>query len=410
MNRRVWRTPSAGSLSTLSISDEPLPLEVPKGHYRIEVCAIGLNFADIFALLGLYSATPTGSFIPGLEFSGVVIGIGEEEEKEECQNPFSHSQCQFCTNPIPLLLHGHKYKIGDRVMGVIRFGAYATHLDIPPTLLRPLPPHFNFADGASLMAQFLTAWYAMFDLGNAGDTTNGKKTTLIHSAAGGVGLFGVWLCQQLKYPIIATVGSPQKVEFLNRVYGIPIEQIIVRNANQFGQQLDTAIQFIEQNKPKTSNDISQDHTAIPGGIDIILDSLFGPYFNPAYTRLNPEGRYIIFGAGDMMSQGDSPSWLSLGWKYYTRPTIDPLNMISENKSMMAFNLIWLTHKLDKFEKTYHFILHIVYHLWNSTLPKPHIGRIFSFDEIPQALKYFQSGKSIGKVVILIKEEEGGDAK
>jgi alcohol dehydrogenase len=33
------------------------------------------------------------------------------------------------------------------------------------------------------------------------------------------------------------------------------------------------------------------------------------------------------------------------------------------------------------------------------LQKPYIGEIFSFDELPAALKHFQSGRTIGKVVI-----------
>ncbi len=43
------------------------------GKVRIQIKAVGLNFADIFACLGLYSATPRGSFSPGLEFSGIVV-------------------------------------------------------------------------------------------------------------------------------------------------------------------------------------------------------------------------------------------------------------------------------------------------------------------------------------------------
>ncbi len=41
---------------------------------------MGLNFADIFAIQGLYSATPKGSFIPGLEFSGKINNIGNDVE------------------------------------------------------------------------------------------------------------------------------------------------------------------------------------------------------------------------------------------------------------------------------------------------------------------------------------------
>jgi hypothetical protein len=39
------------------------------------VRAIGLNFADVFAVQGLYSATPKGVFTPGLEFAGDILDI-----------------------------------------------------------------------------------------------------------------------------------------------------------------------------------------------------------------------------------------------------------------------------------------------------------------------------------------------
>lgn len=35
------------------------------GEVQIAVRCIGLNFADVFSCLGLYSATPRGEFIPG---------------------------------------------------------------------------------------------------------------------------------------------------------------------------------------------------------------------------------------------------------------------------------------------------------------------------------------------------------
>ena len=73
--RDVWRIDRAGSLDRLTRRTETLDAPGP-GEARVAVQAIGLNFADIFACLGLYSATPKGSFIPGLEFSGVVDALG----------------------------------------------------------------------------------------------------------------------------------------------------------------------------------------------------------------------------------------------------------------------------------------------------------------------------------------------
>src|SRR3954471_12249913 len=94
--------PKAGSIKNLKLQTEvfapPAADEV-----CVEVKAIGLNFADIFAIQGLYSATPKGSFIPGLEFSGEIIAIGSEVKE---------------------------WKVGDKVMGATKFGGYVSHINI----------------------------------------------------------------------------------------------------------------------------------------------------------------------------------------------------------------------------------------------------------------------------------------
>ena len=67
LERQVYRMPKAGSIRNLKLTTENL--EPPQAdEVCVQVKAIGLNFADIFAMQGLYSATPAGSFIPGLDF------------------------------------------------------------------------------------------------------------------------------------------------------------------------------------------------------------------------------------------------------------------------------------------------------------------------------------------------------
>jgi NADPH:quinone reductase-like Zn-dependent oxidoreductase len=66
-DREVWRIDRAGSLDRLARRAERLPPEPAPGQARVRVEAIGLNFADVFACLGLHSATPRGPFVPGLE-------------------------------------------------------------------------------------------------------------------------------------------------------------------------------------------------------------------------------------------------------------------------------------------------------------------------------------------------------
>src|SRR5512137_335229 len=102
--REVWRISRAGSLDRLSRMAEPLADPAP-GEARVRVHAIGLNFADLFACLGLYSATPRGAFIPGLEFAGVLEALGPAADASTLRP-------------------------GDRVFGLSRFGGYATALNI----------------------------------------------------------------------------------------------------------------------------------------------------------------------------------------------------------------------------------------------------------------------------------------
>ena len=147
----------AGNLKNLRQVKEDLedPAEL---ELQVEVKAIGLNFADIFAIMGLYSATPKGPFIPGLEYSGIVIKVGSKVDT---------------------------FKPGDRVMGVSRFGAYTTHINSDYRYLSVIPGAWSYEEGAAYLVQVLTAYYALVVLGSL----QKGQTVLIHSAAGGVGLW-----------------------------------------------------------------------------------------------------------------------------------------------------------------------------------------------------------------------------
>lgn len=78
--RRVWRSPRLGSLGSMELETVHFAeAACLKGEeVCVKVTAIGLNFADIFSVLGLYSAfneLPPCS-VAGLEFSGVVEAAG----------------------------------------------------------------------------------------------------------------------------------------------------------------------------------------------------------------------------------------------------------------------------------------------------------------------------------------------
>ncbi len=344
--RRIWQINRAGSLDRLRLIQNQLP--APGEHEaRVRLEAVGLNFADVFACLGLYSATPRGAFIPGLEYAGVVE----------------------CTGSAVL-----SFKPGDRVMGGIRFGGYATCLNVDARYLYPLPTGWSSEEGAAFPVQVLTAWYALAELG----AVRHGSMVLVHSAAGGVGLQALAILHKLGARVVATVGRPEKVEFLLARKGLSREQIIVRDPRRFSAQLENALSGTGAR-----------------GFDVILDSVAGEFFQPGYRRLNPGGRLILYGAASMMPTGRRPNYLKLAWSYLKRPRPNPLEMISENKSIMGFNLIWLWKQ--------HALFHaMMTRIMQLELPPPHIGARFPFEAAPQALRHLQSGVSVGKVVLSIR--------
>lgn len=78
------------------------------------------------------------------------------------------------------------------------------------------------------------------------------------------------------------------------------------------------------------------------GFDCIIDAVAGYYFKPGYESLTRGGRHVVYGASSFTPTGDKPNWLSLAWKYIRRPVVDPMEMMSDNKSVMVrenYNLL-----------------------------------------------------------------------
>jgi alcohol dehydrogenase len=346
-HRQAWLMPRAGSLGRLVRVEQPLPPPGP-GEARLRVEAVGLNFADVFACLGLYSATPDGPFVPGLECAGVVEALGP-----------------------PGPAGPPAVAVGDRVMAVTRFGGYATALNLDARLLHPAPAGWSAAEAAAFPVQALTAWYALCVLSAPAP----GRVVLVHSAAGGVGLHALEIVRALGARAIATVGSEAKRAFLARERGLPAEAVIVRDRRRFGAQLDAAL-----------------GAAGARGFDVVLDAVMGPFFRPAFERLAPEGRHVVFGAADFNTGGARPNPLGLAWRWLRRPRVDPLAMISDNRAVLGFNLIWLWSELDRLPGAYATLARL-------DARRPHVGARLPFARAPEALRLLQSGATEGKVVL-----------
>jgi NADPH:quinone reductase-like Zn-dependent oxidoreductase len=338
-DRQVYRMPKAGSIKNLQLQTEELG-EPKADEVTVQVKAIGLNFADIFAMQGLYSATPAGSFIPGLEFSGEVIAVGASVDE---------------------------WKVGDKVMGATRFGGYVSHINIHHRYVLPLPAAWSFEEGAGFLVQGLTAYYALTKLGNL----QRGMTVLIHSAAGGVGIMANRICKKFDAYTIGTVGSARKVDFLLNEEGY--DNVIVRDDNFYAKLLSAL-----SDRP----------------LLLIMECIGGKILKQGWKAMASMGRMVAYGSASFTSHGDKPNYPKLILKYLRRPKIDPLRLPTQNKSLMGFNLIYLYEQTDMMHE-------MLKELQALQLKPQHVGHVFSFSEMHKAIHLFQKGETVGKVVVTV---------
>jgi alcohol dehydrogenase len=334
-------TVKPGNLATLKL--ETFDLQPPAaGEVRVAVRAVGLNFADIFAIWGLYKAAPKSLFTPGLEYAGVVEALGAGVTG---------------------------LAVGQKVMGVTRFGGYASHLNSDARYVIPLPEGWDFATGAAYPVQTLTAYYGMKNLGSLQQ----GMTVLIHSAVGGVGLQALQIARAYDCFTIGTVGSASKAETGLRA---GYDRMIVRGPD-FEHQLEEAL----------------------GGrpLELVMDSVGGRYFTIPYKMLAPMGRIIVFGSARYTTVGDKPNILHLLRHWLTRPKIDPQALPNNNTGILGFNLIWLYERAPLMHQ-------LLGELSALRLSAPHVGHRYPFESAREAIRMFQTGKTVGKVVLEVGEQ------
>ena len=283
IQRNVHRVVKPGSINRLILKQEQLtPPE--SGQVTVKVGAVGLNFADIFAIKGLYSATPKEPFIPGLEFAGEVLDPGDSN-----------------------------FQAGQKIMGVTRFGAYADHLNIDQRYISPLPQGWSFSQGAAFQVQVLTAYYALVPLANL----QKDDKVLIHSAAGGVGIWANRIAKKKGAYTIGSVGGDSKFDLLKRE---GYDKYLVRGKDFKKSYLDVV------------GDVK---------LNIVLECIGGKVLMDSYKQMDRMGRLITYGSAHFASPRNGVNYFTLLLKYLKRPKFDPLKMVTSNKSVMGFNLIWL---------------------------------------------------------------------
>jgi len=315
--------------------------EVAKGQVLIQVKAVGINFADLLARMGLYPGTPKPPFVPGLEVAGIVERIAGSD------------------TPIGT---------GDRVVALTRFNAYAERIAVSEKQVFRVPDEIPLEDAVAIPVNYLTAYHSMFQMGNLqpGDRI------LIHGAAGGVGVAAVQLARARQLVIFGTAGSA-KQEFLRR---IGVDRPIDYTREDFEQVV---------------------RSAAPAGIEMAMDPIGGKSFAKSYRCLGPTGRLVVYGFSAAAGpEGKRSLWRGARALLET-PRFHPLKLMRGNIAVIGVHLgrmegrgALLKNELDE-----------IFRLYAAGQIKPVIGKIFLLEQAAEAHRYIHNRQNIGKVILTV---------
>jgi putative PIG3 family NAD(P)H quinone oxidoreductase len=295
---------------------------------RVRVRASALNRADLLQTKGLYPAPPgVPSDIPGLEYAGEIIELGARVGR---------------------------WKLGERVMGLVGGGAWAEELTVHEREAVPVPRALSWTDAAAIPEAFLTAWDALVVQGGA---TLGSRV-LIHAVASGVGTAAVQLCAVLGAVAVGTGRNPEKLARVTTVG--PVHPVLVtREAPQFSAEVLRALEG--------------------RGADVVLDLVGGEWLPETLAAMAPGGTLMLVGLVGGAS-AKVPLTTILGKRLTVRGTTMRSRPLEE-KILAARQLEGLVPLFDQGRL------------------RPVVDAVVPMAEVPAALERLATNQTFGKLVV-----------
>jgi polyketide synthase 1/15 len=240
----AWRLAAGGGGTLDDLVIQPCreaQAALQAGQVRMAVTAVGVNFRDVVAALGMY---PGEAPLLGAEGAGVVIETGPGVAG---------------------------VAVGDPVMGLLDGAGPMAVVD--QQLLVKVPRGWSFAQAAGVPVVFLTAFYGLADLA----AIRAGELVLVHAATGGVGMAAVQLARQWGMEVFVTA-SRGKWDTL-RAMGFDEAHIGDSRTLTFEEK------FLSVTEGR--------------GVDVVLNSLAGEFVDASLRLLAHGGRFIEMGKTDI---------------------------------------------------------------------------------------------------------------
>jgi NADPH:quinone reductase len=228
-----------GPPELLSLIDLPDPVARP-GQVVVAIAFAAVNYPDVLILANRYQLSIPLPFVPGSEFSGTVIDVGEGVAN---------------------------VAVGDHVFGAAMTGAFAERIVVPAEAVRAVPADVALDAAAGFWVAHATAYHALRSVAEvrAGDLV------VVLGAAGGVGLAAVEIAVALGARVIAAASTDEKLALCRE-----------RGA-------EAAINYLQDDL----RDVLR--VMAPQGVDVVIDPVGGPHAEQALRALRWKGRFVTVG-------------------------------------------------------------------------------------------------------------------
>jgi NADPH2:quinone reductase len=316
-----------GPDAALALAELPEPeashLLTPGAGVVVDVRAAGVSFPELLQTRGLYQLKPPLPFVPGSEVGGVVRSAPDDAG----------------------------VRPGDRVAAFCMLGGFAEVAVAPAYLTFPLADGLDFAQGAALVLNHHTAYFALRTRGRLA----AGETVLVHGAAGGVGLAAIQVAKGLGARAIGVVSTDEK-ELVAREAGA---DEVVRSDGAW-------------------KDAAKELTGGPG-VDVVLDPVGGDRFTDSLRALREGGRAVV-----------------VGFTAGAIPEVRVNRLLLNNTEVVGAG--WGAYALGKPELCAE-IGAALDDLIAAGAIRPHIGARFPLEQAADAVKLLEARTAAGKVLL-----------
>ncbi len=333
---KAWQLEDTKGIDSYVLNDVPEPEPGP-GQVRVEIKYSGLNHLDIWTSMGL----PAPKVMPhttGADAAGVVDAVGDGVSGIEVGDEVVVDPSHSCGKCDYCLRDEIVYCSEFGILGEHLPGTFAEKVVVPTINVVPKPSAVDWEVAGSFGLSATTA-IRMLEKADLKD----HETVLVVGVGGGVSSAAMSLAQAFGADVYVTSRSQEKIEWA-------LEQGALGgfdSSSEFGKEMSSL-----------------------GGADLVIDNVGPATLKQSMRAAKPGGRIAICG-------GTSGPKFELTLPVLWFKQLELIGSSMGTHAQFARALNWIR-------------------LGKASSP---VAKVFPFDELPDAMRYLDSGQQTGNVVL-----------